>query len=193
MERTIESESPERDLDRRIAARLRELRGQRGWSLDRLAARTGISRASLSRLEHAEVSASAQVLGRLCAAYGLSVSRLMHEVEDAADPLIAAADQPVWSDPDTGFLRRQVSPPAPELAGEVVEGRLPAGARIAYPVPPRAGLEHHLVLLDGALCVTLDGRDHGLAPGDCLRYRLTGSSVFAAPAETGARYLLFVV
>jgi transcriptional regulator with XRE-family HTH domain len=181
------------DIDRRIAGRLRDLRAQHGWSLDGLAARTGISRASLSRLEHAEVSASAQVLGRLCAAYGLSVSRLMHEVEaGGAAALVPAAAQPVWRDPETGLLRRQVSPPAADLAGEVLEGRLPAGRSIAYPVPPRAGLAHHLVLLEGALSVTLDGRDHRLGPGDALRYRLTGPSAFAAPAETGARYLLFV-
>src|SRR5262249_52763091 len=38
-------------LDLRIARRLALLRAERGWSLDGVAARTGISRASLSRLE----------------------------------------------------------------------------------------------------------------------------------------------
>jgi transcriptional regulator with XRE-family HTH domain len=39
--------------DRRLAERLRALRGERGWSLDELARRSGVSRATLSRLENA--------------------------------------------------------------------------------------------------------------------------------------------
>ena len=43
-------------LDMRIASRLKGLRQERGWSLDELAGRAGVSRATLSRLENAEVS-----------------------------------------------------------------------------------------------------------------------------------------
>ena len=38
-------------VERRIAEQLAALRAERGWSLDGLAERTGISRATLSRLE----------------------------------------------------------------------------------------------------------------------------------------------
>ena len=69
-------------LDSQISARLRKLRAERNWSLDELARRSGVSRATLSRLENAEVSPTASVLGRLCAAYGLTMSRLMRMVED---------------------------------------------------------------------------------------------------------------
>jgi transcriptional regulator with XRE-family HTH domain len=67
-------------IDRRIAQRLRSLRAGRGWSLDELAGRSKVSRATLSRLENAEVSATASVLGKLCAAYDLTMSRLMYEL-----------------------------------------------------------------------------------------------------------------
>ncbi len=70
---------------------------------------------------------------------------------------------------------------------------LAPGARLGYDAPPRPGLEHHLYLLEGALAVTVEGRTHALRPGDCLRYRLHGPSGFATPAETGARYVLFLV
>ncbi len=184
---------PEASLDGRIAGRLRALRGERGWSLDALAAESGVSRATLSRLENAEVSPTASVLGRLCAAYGLTLSRLMQQVEDDFAPLVPAAAQSLWSDPESGFRRRSVSPPAQSLAGEVIEGRLPPGVRLDYPAPPRRGLEHHLVMLEGALAVTLEERRHALAAGDCLRYRLAGPSRFETPPEAGARYLLFLV
>jgi transcriptional regulator with XRE-family HTH domain len=180
-------------LDRRIADRLRELRAGRGWSLDELARRSGVSRATLSRLENAEVSATASVLGRLCAAHGLPMSRLMHLVEDDFQPLVRRALQAVWTDPETGFRRRAVSPPSRTLAGEVLEGRLAAGVEIAYDRSPRPGLEHHLVMLEGRLVVALGEVAHHLGPGDCLRYRLHGASRFATPADSGCRYLLFIL
>lgn len=180
-------------IDLRLAGRLKALRMRRGLSLDALAKDSGVSRATLSRLENAEVSATAAVLARLCAAHSISLSRLMHLVEDEAPPVVRRADQPVWADTAEGFVRRSVSPPASPLAGEVIEGTLAPGARIAYDGPPRPGLEHHLVLLEGALAVTVDGTRHEIQPGDCLRYRLDGPSAFETLPGQGARYLLFMV
>lgn len=180
-------------IDRRLAQRLKLLRSERGWSLDALAKLSKVSRATLSRLENAEVSPTASVLGKLCAAYGLPMSRLMRMVEDDYEPLVRPNEQTVWHDPSVGFQRRSLSPPAQTLAGEVLECRLDPGAQIAYEAPPRPGLEHHLTLLEGALQVEVNGRVHHLRPGDCLRYQLFGPSAFATPDDTAARYLLFIV
>ena len=180
-------------LEARIGERLRDLRAQRGWSLNDLADRSGVSRATLSRLENADVSPTTTVLAKLCAAYGLTLSRLIHMVEDDAVPVVRRADQPVWHDSVLGFRRRSVSPPSRALTGEVVDVRLDPAARISYDAPPRPGLEHHLVLLEGGLQVAVDGTAHDLQPGDCLRYQLYGASRFAASDELGARYMLFVV
>jgi transcriptional regulator with XRE-family HTH domain len=181
------------DIDQRIAERLRSMRGERGWSLDELARRSGVSRATLSRLENAEVSPTASVLGKLCTAYGLTLSRLMHLVDGEFAPLVRMAAQPVWTDARVGFVRRSVSPPAQTLVGEVLDCEIAAGKRIAYDEPPRPGLEHHLVLVEGELEVTVGGKSHALKPGDCLRYRLFGPSAFVTPEATGARYMLFMV
>lgn len=180
-------------LDHRLAARLKMLRQDRGWSLDDLAGRAGISRATLSRLENAEVSPTASVLGKLCAAYGLTMSRLMLMVEDDFVARVPEQAQAVWVDDSVGFRRRSVSPPSQRLAGEVLACELAANARIAYEQSPRPGLEHHLLMLDGELSITVDGQAHRLLPGDCLRYQLFGASAFATPPHSGARYLLFIV
>ncbi len=180
-------------IDRRIARRLKGLRAERGWSLDELAGRSKVSRATLSRLENAEVSPTASVLGRLCAVYGLTMSRLMHMVEDDFAPLVRRSAQPVWTDPETGFRRRSISPPARALAAEALEGALDPGTRITYDEPPRQGLDHHLLLLDGRLDVAVGGQTHDLRPGDCLRYQLFGPSAFATPDHSGAKYILFMV
>lgn len=181
------------DMDRHIAQRLKALRAERGWSLDDLAARSQVSRSSLSRLENADVSPTTQVLGRLCTAYGLTLSRLMRMIEDDYAPVVRRDEQPVWIDPQAGFQRRSVSPPAHALAGEVLECTLPANTRIAYDAPPRPGLEHHLVLLEGSLQLTVEQHAHALRPGDCLRYQLHGATEFVTPPDAGARYLLFLV
>lgn len=180
-------------VDARLARRLRELRAGRGWSLDDLAARSGVSRSTLSRLENAGVSPTAQVLGRLCAAHGLTMSRLMVMVEDEFAPLLRRSEQTVWTDASVGFRRRSVSPPAGTLAGEALECELDPGARIVYEASPKPGLEHHLLLLEGRLRIAVEGAAHELRPGDCLRYRLFGPSAFETPADIGARYVLFMV
>jgi transcriptional regulator with XRE-family HTH domain len=180
-------------IDRRIAQRLKSLRAERGWSLDELAGRSDVSRATLSRLENADVSPTASVLGKLAAAYGLTISRLMHLVEDDFAPLIRRDAQPVWSDSGIGFIRRSISPPAQTLSAEVLECALEPGTRITYEAPPRRGLEHHLVMIEGRLDITVDGQSHALQPGDCLRYQLFGASAFATPANTGAKYILVMV
>jgi transcriptional regulator with XRE-family HTH domain len=182
-----------RSIDGRIAERLKALRAGRGWSLDELARRSGVSRATLSRLENADVSPTANVLGKLCAAYSLTMSRLMHMVEDDFVPLLRRNEQSIWVDPTIGFRRRSISPPARMLAGEAIECELEPAARIVYDRPPRQGLEHHLLLIDGRLEISVDGRTHDLLPGDCLRYQLFGPSAFSTPEQCGARYVLFIL
>lgn len=180
-------------LDTQIAARLRALRAERNWSLEELARRSDVSRATLSRLENTEVSPTAAVLGRLCAAYGMAMSRLMRMVEEDFEPVIRREAQWVWRDQAIAFERRSVSPPNAALSGEVIECSLGPGTRIAYPEPSKPGLEHYLVMTEGRLRFTIGGTVHDVAAGDCLRYLLHGATEFATPDDTGARYILFMV
>ena len=180
-------------IDLRIAQRLKDLRQERQWSLDELAGRSGVSRATLSRLENSAISPTTGMLSKLCAAYGMTMSRLMHMAEGDFPALVRRGAQAVWTDPALSFKRRAVSPPARTLAGEVIEGELGPGVRIAYDHVPKPGLEHHLLLLDGQLEITVGGQTHELRSGDCLRYQLFGPSAFATPKKTSARYLIFMV
>ncbi len=179
-------------LDSRLAARLAALRAERGWSLDQLAQRSGIPRTTLSRLERGETSPTAALLGRLCTAYDRTMSRLLAEVEAEPAKLLRADEQAVWTDPETGYVRRTVSPPAAGFDAELVEARLPAGADIAYAAPGVQGLEQHIWVLDGVLELTVEGATHRLARGDCLRFRLFGPTRFRAPGKGGAHYALVV-
>lgn len=180
-------------IESRIARRLAQLRGERGWSLDAVAERTGISRATLSRLERFELSPTAAMLGKLCAAYGWTLSRLMAEAETRPPHVVRAAEQAAWTDPESGYRRRVVSPPSSGLRGELVEVQMPAGATVAFDAAPVVGLEHHLWMLDGLLTLEVDGSAFHLRPGDCLRYVLSGSTRFHCTGKRDARYLVAIV
>lgn len=183
---------PGSEIEQRLAARLAQLRAARGVSLDELAASTGISRATLSRIERGEASPTATMLNRLCAAHGWTLSRLMAAAEGEAPALVRRADQPCWTDPETGFRRRAASPPGPGLRMELVEGELPAGAVIEYEAPPVPGMEQHILLLSGALDFADGGTRFALRPGDCVRVKLRGPTRFHATGREAARYLIAI-
>jgi transcriptional regulator with XRE-family HTH domain len=180
-------------VDARLAARLVLLRAERGWSLDELSRRAGVSRSTLSRLERGELSPTTAVLGQLCTVYGRTMSRLLLEVEAEPPQLVPAALQPVWRDERSGFVRRSVSPPHAGLRAEVVEGTLDAGADIAYENAPVPGVEQHIWVLEGTVEITVDGTVHSVHQGDCLRFRLRGPSHFHCPGPQQVRYALMIV
>jgi transcriptional regulator with XRE-family HTH domain len=181
------------NIEQRIARQLARLRAERGWSLETLAERTGISRATLSRLERSELSPTAAMLGTLCTVYGWTLSRLMAEAETRPPDLISAAAQTAWKDPASGYRRRAISPPTPGLRGELVEVHMPAGATVSFDASPVAGLEHHLWMLDGALTLDVEGTPFTLRAGDCLRYVLNGPTRFRNTGKRQARYLVAMV
>jgi transcriptional regulator with XRE-family HTH domain len=180
-------------FEERLAARLAELRTERGWSLEELARRSGISRSTLSRLERGEISPTAALLGKLCTVYEQTMSRLLAEVESEPAQVVRTADQPVWRDAESGFERRSVSPPHAGLRGEVVAAVLDPGADIAYDAPSVPGLEQHVWVLDGDVEITVEDRVHLLHTGDCLRFRLWGASRFRCVGTSPVRYALLLV
>jgi len=172
-----------------LAEHLRTLRVDRGLTLQALATKSDISRATLSRIENAEVSPTAETLGRLAAALTLPISQLLAPMEPWFPALVRHAEQSVWLDPNAGFSRRAVSPPSAQLNIEVIECTIEPHQRIAYDRPAVSAHEHHLILLSGALSLTIDGVRHELLPGDCIRYRLRGASCFETRARS-ARYMI---
>lgn len=173
--------TPESFSDLKLAQRLQHLRQSRDWSLDGLAQATAISRATLSRFERAQTSPTATQLGRLCTAYGLTMSQLLSGMDSPGADLVPADHQPVWRDPSTGFVRRAVSPPLQDFCVELTQCQLPAGATITYDAPAIPGLEQHIWMTSGQLELTHDTTIRTLNPGDCLRFKLWGSTRFHAP------------
>src|SRR5437763_1596737 len=121
-------------IDSTIAARVRGERTARRWSLDDLAARSQVSKAMISRIERAEASPTAALLGRLSAAFGITLSAFFAD-DRPRRGAVRRAEQPVWRDPASGYLRRQVAA-SPTIPVEMTEVELPPGAAMR---PPGAG------------------------------------------------------
>src|SRR6185295_18030031 len=138
--------------------------------LDEIATRTGVSRAMISRIERGEVHASAVVLDKLCAGLGISLSALFGR--DRAAPLLRRADQPVWQDPASLYVRREVAPAGTGSTVRIVEVDFPAGAEVTFERSPSRVIDQHVWVLEGEIEIVAAGSVYSLAPGDCLHMRV---------------------
>lgn len=180
------------DLTSRLATRLRKLRAGRGLTLDALAERSGVSRSMISLIERGASSPTANVLDKLAAGLGVTLASLFSEAERAeAPPVARRADQPEWRDPETGYVRRNLSPPGFASPLELVEVVLPAGAFVAYETTFRhRPLDQQVWVLEGMVEVTLGEQHHHLAAGDCLAMRVDRRTAFRNPGDLPTRYLV---
>ncbi len=179
-------------MDARLADRLRGLRAGRGLTLEGLAERSGVSRSMISLIERGESSPTANVLDRLAAGLGVTLASLFAEDERAdASPVALRADQPVWHDPGTGYVRRNLSPPGFPSPLELVEVRLPPGAHVAYDTGLRSpAVNQQVWILEGAIALTLGEASHELGAGDCMAMRLDRPTAFRNLTDQPARYLV---
>jgi transcriptional regulator with XRE-family HTH domain len=179
-------------IDERLAARLKALRLDRGLTLDGLAERSNVSRSMISLIERGESSPTANVLDKLAGGLGVTLASLFAEAMTAdALPLARKADQPLWRDPETGYVRRNLSPPGFPSPIELVEVELPAGARVAYDTGPRTVAVHQQILvLEGRIDVKLGEDAHALATGDCLAMQVDRPTTFHNPTKRPARYIV---
>lgn len=183
------------DIHARLARRVKELRSQAGLSLETLATRSDVSRSMLSLVERGEASPTAVVLEKIAAGLGVSLASLFAATEPDAEaqPLSRAADRTPWKDPQSGYVRCNVSPPGFPSPIEIVEVTLPAGAHVAYESGPRAaGLHQQVWVRGGVLELTVHGATHRLAEGDCFAMRLDGPTAFRNPSRRATHYVVVI-
>src|SRR6476661_3755726 len=180
------------DLNDRIAGRVRELRAARSLSLEALASRTGVSRSMISLIERGESSPTAVLLEKLAGGLGVTLAALFDAAASSpqapSGPVARQADQAEWRDPESGYVRRNVSPPGVPQPMHIVEVRFPAGARVAFDTGGRDVTVHQQIwVLDGAIDVTVDTARHHLETGDCLAMTLDAPTMFHNPTRKATR------
>jgi transcriptional regulator with XRE-family HTH domain len=191
MKEKAEVPSPSPDINSRIARRVRELRTQRGMTLDQLAAKCEVSRSMLSLVERGESSPTAVVLEKIATGLGVALAGLFDDAGAPASPLSRRADRTTWRDPQSGYLRRNISPANYPAPAQIVEVILPAGARVAYESGARdVGLHQQLWIQEGAIEVTVGNVTHRLTKDDCLAMQLDEPITFRNRTRKAARYIV---
>jgi transcriptional regulator with XRE-family HTH domain len=179
-------------LDERLAERVSLERETRGWSVADLAARSGVSRAMISKIERGEVKPTASLLGRLSAALRLPLSVLLARIEDEPSRVSRGETQSWWTDPATRYKRRAISPPSDRFL-QLTEVQLPPAARVVFPAAAFAFMHQQIWVLDGRLTFHEGAETHTLEAGDCLALGQPVDCVFENTARKTCRYVVAVV
>ena len=181
-------------IDVRLGDRIRNERVRQHLSIEALAERSGVSRAMISKIERAKSSPTASLLGRLCSGLGLSLASLFEDEAQRGAPIARAADQPVWRDPATGYVRRDVAPPGTGSPVDIVDVVFPPGARVTYDRPLTIrGSDQHVWVFEGSLELTVGDTTHRLEAGDCLHMRLDTTITYHNPTDQPVHYAVVLM
>jgi transcriptional regulator with XRE-family HTH domain len=176
-------------LSASLAATVETARLGRGWSVNALAQASSVSRAMIAKIERGEVQPTAALLARLSGALGMTLSELIASAEGTPERVARRRGQQVWRDPETGYVRRAVSPSASAML-QLVEVELPAGARVSMPRESYLFIDQQIWVLAGRLRFLEGEETHELGVGDCLQLGDPQNCVFENPANSTCRYLV---
>ncbi|GGU22509.1 transcriptional regulator [Streptomyces violascens] len=107
------------DLDSLVRKRIRALRLARGWSLEELAGRAGLSQSTLSRIENGQRRLALDSLVTLARALDTTLDQLVETAADdvVSSPVIDSARGqmrwPVKADPGMTVIRQRLTEPPP--------------------------------------------------------------------------------
>jgi len=181
------------DINSRIASRVRTLRADLGMSLDALAAKTNVSRSMISLVERAESSPTAVVLEKIASGLGVSLATLFDDSSAPVDPLSRDAGRTWWRDPQSGYVRRNISPANFPSPIQIVEVVLPAGARVAYETAARnVSIHQQIWVQSGTIEVAVGNVTYRLSEGDCLAMQLNEPMSFRNGTRKRARYIVIL-
>jgi transcriptional regulator with XRE-family HTH domain len=153
------------DPEKRVAARLRELRRGRGLTLATLAEWTGISAAHLSRMEKGERQPSIGSLIQLARAYGVSLGELVGDERPREHHVVRGAAAPVHDGPDGPYA--MMTGLGPRSALEAVRLELTADR------PERTAVhagEEWVYVVRGRIVARVGEEEVALVAGDALHF-----------------------
>ena len=154
----------------RLGVRVKDLRRERGFTLEELAGRAGVSRAMISKLERGEKNPTLVIAARLAEGLGVSLSRLAG-VEERREVVVTPRERRmVLRDPETGFERQSLSPTFAGRGVEFVRNVVPEGSTSGDFPAHRKGVEEHIVVEKGELRATLGAEEYVLREGDALYF-----------------------
>lgn len=158
------------DIFQHISLTLKSLRKERGWSLDKTAQETGVSKAMLGQIERQESSPTIATLWKIATGFKTSFSSFIAEIDSQFDEPILSSGQTQEIHPSETKIR--VMPLFPfdkELHFEMFVIDLLPGCEHHSP-PHEQGVIEHVIVIDGIMDVLINGSWHTLAKGEGMRF-----------------------
>jgi transcriptional regulator with XRE-family HTH domain len=180
-------------VNEQIGRRVRQHRTARGWTLDELADRSGVSRRMLISIEHGEGNPSIATLLRISGALGVGLPVLVDVERPSTLTVTPAGQAPVlWRGPRGGEGRLVAGTEPPEVV-ELWDWTLQPGE--AHDTEAHsAGTRELLHVLEGRLDLRVGDRTERLEAGDAAAFAGDVPHGYAVPDDAGgpARFALTV-
>jgi transcriptional regulator with XRE-family HTH domain len=172
-------------VNEQIGARVRQHRTGRGWTLDDLADRSGVSRRMLITIEHGEGNPSIATLLRISDALGVGLPVLVDVERPSSLNLTAAGQAPVlWRGPRGGQGLLVAGTEPPDVV-ELWDWTVQPGEEHATEAHS-AGTRELLLVLDGEVELRVGGRIARLGVGDSAAFAGDVPHGYAAAAGSSA-------
>lgn len=179
------------ELSASTGRNLRRLRTRRGYSLDRLAKISGVSRAMLGQIETGKSSPTISILSKIAAALDVTCGSLITERADAAMTPLPRAKSKILSSSEGKFQTRALFPFESERKVEFYELRIaPHHAEVAEAHPH--GTVENLVVTQGTVEI-IAGKlpPHILGEGDAIVFDADVNHTYRN--MTGTEAILYLV
>jgi transcriptional regulator with XRE-family HTH domain len=182
------------DVARSIAESVRSGRTTRGWTLDELAERSGVSRRLIVQIEQGQANPSIATLLRLSDALGIGLPRLVAAADSPALHVVRAGSAPVLWRGERGGRARLVAGTGPPNVLELWDWTLHPGESHDSEPHSRGTIEHMLVV-EGNVQLQVAGEQQALHPGDAAAFPGDWPHRYAAAegAQSPARFALSIL
>ena len=180
------------DLGAALGRTLQSLRAERGWSLDHLAARSGVSKGVLVALEQVRSNPNLATLAKISDAFGVPLTYLL-DVPAEPSVRVTGPDQArtLWHGPagGTGTIIAATETP---WAAELWRWTLMPGESFGGDAHSPATKEMVWVE-EGSLTLTVAGARHQVGPGQCARFPGSLPHAYANEGTQRVRLTMVVV
>ncbi|MFB7272339.1 helix-turn-helix domain-containing protein [Streptomyces sp. NPDC056244] len=178
-------------LTQSLARNLKRWRGERGFTLDALAARAGVSRGMIIQIEQARTNPSVGTTVKLADALGVSITTLL-DYEQGPQVRIVPESQAVrmWSTPAGSSTTLLVGTEARGPLELWSWTLMPGDASSSDPHPP--GTTELLHVTAGELTLVVDGEPHTVPAGAAAAFEASVPHIYRNDATTTCELVMAV-
>ncbi|HHH1107862.1 TPA: helix-turn-helix domain-containing protein [Yersinia enterocolitica] len=158
-----------KELAHHIGSQLKNVRRERGWSLNQTAEQTGVSKAMLGQIERGESSPTVATLWKIASGLNVSFSQFLETPPVQSTALHRHGLLTTFNSETSGMRVVPLFPYDATLRMDMFVIDLEPGG-CSESTPHEAGVIEHVIVIEGELILTVDGVTRTLATGEALRF-----------------------